>query len=81
MGAEFPFMFAGIVTLAGGAIKEGGWPKDMSKGVIGIVVLILVASATNDTKGAPLMRAFGWLVLLVATMATVKAVNERKRNG
>lgn len=79
MNAEIPFLFAGAFTIAGGVVKEKGWPKNSTKGVIGIVVLVLFASATNDTKIAPLVRAIGLLFLLTAVMATVRAVNYNRK--
>lgn len=78
MSAELPFLAAGAITIAGGAIREKGWPKNTTKAIIGTVVLVLVASASNGTKIAPLVRAIGLLFCLSATIAAVKAVDRSK---
>lgn len=51
--------------------------------IIGTVALVLVASASADTPIAPLVRAFGFLLLLTATItaanATMKKAKQRKK--
>lgn len=79
MRPELPFLAAGAITLAGGAIKEKKWPKDSNKAIIATVGLVVVASATGNTKVAPLVSAIGMLFLLAATLATVKTVNASKK--
>jgi len=76
---EVPYLFAGVVTIAGGAIKEKRWPSNSTKAIIGIVTLVLVASATTGTKIAPLVRAIGLLFLLAAVLSTVRIVSASKK--
>jgi peptidoglycan/LPS O-acetylase OafA/YrhL len=76
---EFPFLAAGAVTIVGGAIREKRWPSNSTKAIIGTVTLVIVASATGNTKVAPLVQAIGLLFLLAAVLATVKAVNKSKK--
>lgn len=79
MNPEMPFLAAGGIAIAGAAIKEKRWPSNSIKGIIGTVVLVLVASATKDTKIAPLVRAIGLLFLLAATLTTVRIVTDSKK--
>jgi hypothetical protein len=69
MRPELPYLAAGGVTIMGGAIAEKQWPSNTTKVLIGTTVLVVVASATADSKLAPLVHAFGLLVLLSATLA------------
>jgi hypothetical protein len=73
-----PYLAAGAITIAGGAIREHKFPTDGHKAIIGTVALVIVASATGESKIAPLVHAIGLLLLLAAVMTTVKAVKERK---
>lgn len=79
MRPEFPFLASGAIALTGGAIAEKQWPAKWASVVIGTVILVLVASATNESKVAPLVRAIGLLLVLTSTMAAVKRVNESKK--
>lgn len=79
MRPEFPFLAAGTVALVGGAIAEKKWPENWSSVLIGTVVLVLIASATNDTKIAPLVRAIGMLLVITTIMAAVKKANDTKK--
>lgn len=72
MRPEFPFLAAGAVTIAGATVKEKHWPSGGARSVVGTVVLVLIASATSDTPLAPLVHAFGLLVLLAAIMAAIR---------
>jgi hypothetical protein len=76
MGAatpELPYLAAGVVALIGGAKREGRFPDNGLKAVIATVVLVLIASATQGSKIAPLVRAIGLVVLLGAAFGTVRA--------
>lgn len=73
MRPEMPFLAAGAITIAGGFAREKGWPADGTKALIGTLVLVIVASATSGGAIAPLVRAFGLLLLLVAVMAAVSS--------
>jgi hypothetical protein len=70
---EFPFLAAGAVAVIGGAIREKKWPDSTVRSVIGTIVLVVAASATANTKGAPLVHAIGLLLLLTSIMAAVRA--------
>jgi dolichol kinase len=78
MGPELPYLGAGIVSIVGGAIREKKWPETTVKSLVGTVALVIAASATADTRFAPLVRAVGMLLLLTSIMAAVKAANQAK---
>lgn len=78
MKPELPFLAAGAVAIAGGAIAEHHWPTNANKAIIGTVVLVVVASATTNTRAASLVHAFGMLTLIVAFLAAGKQVQESK---
>ena len=75
MRPEFPFLAAGGIALAGGAKAEGKWPSNWASVLIGTVVLVVIASATNESKIAPLVRAIGLLLVVTTIMAAVKLNN------
>lgn len=81
MRPEMPFLAAGAVAITGGAIKERKWPSNATTAVIGTVVLTLAASATANTRVAPLVHAIGLLLLLSAVMAAVTTVQNAKKKG
>lgn len=82
MNPELPYLAAGGIAIAGAAVKEKRWPSNSTKGIIGTVILVLVASASKDTVMAPLVRAIGLLFLLAAVLTTVRIVdNSRKGSG
>jgi peptidoglycan/LPS O-acetylase OafA/YrhL len=79
MRPELPFLAAGAISLTGGAIAEKKWPSNSLTAVIGTVALVIIASASEGTKVAPLVRAIGLLLLLAAFMAAVKTVQDSKK--
>ena len=79
MRPEMPFLAAGAVALAGGVAREKRFPSNGVNAVVGTVALVLVASATDGSRIAPLVHAIGLLLLLAAVMATVTAVNKAKK--
>lgn len=79
MRPEFPFLAAGMVSIAGGAIAEKKWPSHTVGSIIGTVVLVVAASATANTRAAPLVHAIGLLLLLTSVMAAVKATQNAKK--
>lgn len=79
MRAEMPYLAAGAIAIGGGAIKNHGWPTNTLTAVVGTVALVIFASATSDTKFAPLVRALGLLLVLSALMAATKAVIASKK--
>lgn len=78
MSPELPFLAAGGVAIVGGAIAEKHWPNNGAKAVVGTVALVIAASATADSRIAPLVHAIGLLLLLTSIMAAVKQVNSKK---
>ncbi len=78
MNPELPFLGAGVVSIVGGAIAEKKWPANGLKAVVGTVALVIVASATAESRIAPLVHAIGLLLLLTAVMATVTHINSTK---
>jgi len=78
MRPEMPFLAAGAVALVGGVRKEGHFPKSGVPAVIGVMVLVIVASATAGTRIAPLIRAIGLLLLMAAVFSATKAFQKRK---
>ena len=69
---ELPYLAAGTVAVIGATVRDGKLP-DITVPAIGTVVLVLIASATADSRIAPLVRAFGYLLLLTATITAVNA--------
>lgn len=79
MKPELPYLAAGGVAIAGGAIQTGKWPANTPRVLMGTVVLVLVASASTNTRVGPLVHAIGLLLLLTTVMAAVRAANKRKK--
>lgn len=79
--AELPYLGAGIVALVGGARRQGGWPKYGIEAVVAMIVLVVVASATNGTRLAPLVRAIGMLLLLGAVYGAARSQPPRQDGG
>lgn len=79
MRPELPFLAAGTVAIIGGAIKEHKWPSNATNAVIGTVALTVVASASANSRIAPLVHAIGLLLLLTSVMAAVTAANSQKK--
>lgn len=73
-----PYLAAGAVAIAGGAIAEKKWPSYTTRAVIGTIALVIVASATSETRMAPLVRAIGFLLLMTTIMSAVRAQQKRK---
>ncbi len=78
MRPELPYLAAGAVSIAGGAIAEKNWPQHTVRAIVGTVVLVVAASATANTRAAPLVHAIGLLLLLTSVMAAVKTVQKNK---
>jgi len=81
MNPELPFLAAGGVAVIGGAIAEKHWPSNGLKAAIGTVALVIAASATANSRIAPLVHAIGLLLLLTSVMAAVKQINTSKAKG
>lgn len=77
MRPEMPFLAAGAIAIAGGAIKEKKWPSYTARAAIGTVALVIVASATAGSRIAPLVRAIGLLLVLTTVMAAVRNAQKK----
>lgn len=73
MSTEILFILAGGIAIVGAIRRDGHWPANGVKSVVAVVVLVLVASATNNTKAGPLVRAFGIVLVLAAGYAAIRA--------
>lgn len=73
MNAEIPFFAAGVASIAGGYRREGQFPADGFKAVLATIGLVILSSATNDTKLAPLVRAIGVILFIGALYGAVQA--------
>lgn len=73
MKPELPYLAAGGVAVLGATVRDGHLPP-MGRVAIGTVALVIFASATTDTKIAPLVHAFGLLVLLATVLAATNVV-------
>ena len=78
MNPEMPFLAGGAVVLLAGVARERAIPKNSIRAVMGTVVLVLIASLTNGTAAAPLIRAIGFLFLFACVVASVKIVKGMK---
>lgn len=81
MRPELPYLAAGGIAIAGGMAREKAWPAKGTGALIGTLALVVVASATSGSSFAPLVRAFGLLVLLVAIMTAVPAFQAGRKKG
>lgn len=82
MRPELPYLAAGSIAIAGGFVRDRGWPAEGTGALVGTVALVVVASATSGSQVAPLVRAFGLLLLMVAIFAAVpafQAAQKRKK--
>lgn len=77
MGPELPYLAAGIVALITGVRREGGFPSNGIPAVIATAVLVLIASATANTKAAPLIRAIGLALLVTAAMGFGRTLQKK----
>ena len=48
--------------------------------VIATVALVIIASATADSRSAPIVRAFGMIALLAAIMAAVPTLTRKAKD-
>jgi peptidoglycan/LPS O-acetylase OafA/YrhL len=70
-----PFLAAGAIAITGGVAREHGWPKEGLRALVATIILVVLTSATADTKIAPLVRAIGLLTVMIAIIAAVPAFN------
>ncbi len=81
MRPELPFLAAGGIAIAGGIAREKKWPSEGGRAILGTLVLVIVASATANTRIAPLVRALGLLLLLASVMASVPVFQVANKKG
>lgn len=79
MRPELPYLAAGTIAITGGVARERGWPKEGLRALVATAILVIIASATADTKIAPLVRALGLLTVMIAVIAAVPAFNTTKK--
>jgi hypothetical protein len=75
VNAEMPFLLTGAVALVGGTARDKGWPKEGLNTIIATAALVILASLTNGTDFAPLVRAIGLLALLTAAMVSIPYIH------
>jgi hypothetical protein len=75
MRPELPYLAAGGIALVTGVKREGKFPADGMNAAIATTVLVTVASATANTKMAPLVHAIGLLVLMAAIFGAARIFN------
>lgn len=78
MRPELPYLAASGVAVVGGTIRDGHLPP-ISRALVGVLALTVVASASNGTRLAPLVHAFGLLVLLVTVIGATNAVIDKRK--
>lgn len=78
---EFPILATGGLALAGGYAREGGFPSNGTKAILATLTLVVIASATGDTKIGPLVSAIAWLSLLGVAYAVIPALGKGANNG
>lgn len=75
---ELPFLAAGSIAVAGATLRDGKFPA-LGRPALGVVALVLIASATINTRVAPLIHALGLLILLATVMGATKIVYGKAR--
>ncbi len=73
---ELPYLAAGAVAVLGATIRDHKLPE-LTTPVIGTIGLVIVASATANSRIAPLVSALGYMLLLTTSMAAVSATIKR----
>ena len=81
MAGEFPVLAAGGLALAGGFAREGKFPSNGGKAIIGTIGLVIVVSALSGTKVAPISNALAWLVLLGAAYGSIPALKKARTDS
>lgn len=84
MRPELPFLAAGAVALVGAVLRDGKLPASLSRPAIGVAVLVILAAATQRTKVAPVVNAFGMLLLTGTALIVGQILYDRlkkKRKG
>jgi hypothetical protein len=77
MRPELPFLAAGAIAIVGGTKREGKFPVNGMQALIATVVLVVAASATANTRIAPLVHAIGLLLLMAAVYGTVRQYQKK----
>lgn len=81
MRPEMPFLAAGGLAIAAGFVRDKKWPDNGGRALIGTLVLVIVASATSESRIAPLVRALGLLMLLISVMVSLPLIPAFNKKG
>ena len=73
---ELPYIASAGIAVVGATIKTGQLPP-LGRPLIAVIVLILFASATSNTKAAPLVNAIGMLLLMATLFATGRIIYKK----
>lgn len=76
-----PYLAAGAIAVGTGVARDGRFPNEGVTAIMGTVALVIVASATANTRIAPLVRAIGLLLLMASIMAAVNTLNRKKAHN
>lgn len=64
---------AGALAFTGEFVREGGFPHDGAKAIVGTAGLMVVFSIGGQTRFRPVFSGLAWLILLGALYASVPA--------
>lgn len=81
MRPEMPYLAAGSIAMIGGIARDGGFPPDAWKSVFGTVALVVLASATSQSRIEPVVKAFGILLLIAAVYSTAPFIGARGKTA
>jgi uncharacterized membrane protein YccC len=73
---ELPYVAAAGISVVGATIKTGKLPR-LGRPLIAVIVLILFASVTSNTKAAPLVAAIGTLLFMASAFATGRIIYKK----
>jgi peptidoglycan/LPS O-acetylase OafA/YrhL len=79
-----PYLAAGAIAIGAGFVRERKWPAEGTGALVGTIALVVVASASAETRVAPLVRAFGLLLLMISVFVAVpafQAAQHKKSKG
>ena len=79
MRPELTYLAASGVALAGATYRDGKLPN-LTRPLVGTVILVIVAAASSRTAAAPVVDAFGKLLLLGVVIA-VGMIVYKKQNA
>lgn len=77
MRAELPYLASGGIIIIGATVRDGKLPE-LTGPLLGTITMVIFASALDDTKFAPAVRAFGILLLIGAVIAAGTAISHKR---